>query len=163
MLKEVASQICPVYQLFFQASINQGRIPIEWKAANVIPIFKKGDKQRAENYRPVSLTSITCKLLEHILCSDILKHLDKFNILTDAQHGFRKGRSCESQLITTIEDLAKSVDDSEQTDIILLDFAKAFDKVPHSRLLYKMDYYGVRHHHHQWIINSIKVFIHGIL
>ena len=156
LLKEVAEQICPVYMTFFQASINQGVIPIEWKTANVIPIFKKGDKQKAENYRPVSLTSVSCKLLEHIMCSNILKHLDKFNILTDAQHGFRKARSCESQLITTIEDLAKSIDDTTQTDVILLDFAKAFDKVPHGRLLYKLEFYGIRHHHHKWIADFLN-------
>jgi hypothetical protein len=155
LLKHIAIQICDVYQLFFQSSIQQGKIPAEWKEANVVPIYKKGDKKRAENYRPVSLTSISCKLLEHILCSNILRHLDNHSILTESQHGFRKNRSCESQLITTIDDLAKSMDDSTQTDVILLDFAKAFDKVPHGRLLYKLKYYGIREHHHAWIADFL--------
>jgi hypothetical protein len=127
----------------FQASINQGTIPPEWKEAKVVPIFKKGDKSRASNYRLVSLTVVTCKMLEHIICSSIHKHLEKHRILTDAQHGFRKKQSCESQLILTVQDLAKSMDPSEQIDLILLDFSKAFDKVPHERLLYKAQYYGI--------------------
>ena len=109
----------------------------------MVPIFKKGDKFRASNYRPVSLTVVTCKMLEHIICSSIHKHLEKHRILTDAQHGFRKKRSCESQLILTVQDLAKSMNLSEQIDLILLDFSKAFDKVPHERLLYKAQYYGI--------------------
>ena len=109
----------------------------------MVPIFKKGDKFRASNYRPVSLTVVTCKMLEHIICSSIHKHLEKHRILIDAQHGFRKKQSCEFQLILTVQDLAKSMDLSEQIDLILLDFSKAFDKVPHERLQYKAQYYGI--------------------
>ena len=72
-----------------------------------------------------------------------MKHLDRNNILTDAQHGFRKRRSCESQLILTVKDLASSMDLKEQIDLILLYFSKAFDKVPHEQLLYKMEYITV--------------------
>ncbi|KAK3083817.1 hypothetical protein FSP39_003606 [Pinctada imbricata] len=146
-----------MFQLFFQASLDQGQLPKEWKTANVVPIFKKGEKTRAENYRPVSLTSVTCKMLEHIVCSSIMGHLDRHGILHDAQHGFRKQRSCESQLILTTQDLAKSMDDKEQTDLILLDFSKAFDKVPHKRLLYKIHHYGIRNSLHSWIGD----FLHG--
>ena len=119
----------------------KAKIPPDWKEAFVVPIFKKGDKSRASNYRPVSLTVVTCKILEHIICSSIAKHLETNWILNDAQHGFRKNRSCESQLILTIQDLAKGIDLGEQIDLILLDFSKAFDKVPHERLLYKAEYY----------------------
>ena len=124
--------------------MDQGAIPDDWKTANVVPIFKKGDRNRPETYRPVSLTSIACKTLEHILCSSIHRHLEAHCILTDAQHGFRKRRSCETPLIITIQDLAKTVDNKGQTDVILLDFSKAFDKVPHHRLLHKLDFYGIR-------------------
>ena len=96
LLKEAATELTPVFTLFFQASVDQGIIPDDWKTANVVPIFKKGDRSKAENYRPVSLTSIACKALEHIVTSTIMKHLDTYNILTDAQHGFRKRRSCET-------------------------------------------------------------------
>ena len=115
------------------------------------PVFKKGAKNRPENYRPVSLTSITCKMLEHIITSSIMRHLEQHEILTDAQHGFRKQRSCETQLIITLQDLAKTVDDKGQSDVILLDFSKAFDKVPHKRLMHKLQHYGIRGSLHSWI------------
>ena len=83
------------------------------------------------NYRPVSLTCILCKILEHIINRHILDHLDEYRILVDAQHGFRKRRSCETQLILTCHDLAKVVNDSGQVDMLVLDFAKAFDTVAH--------------------------------
>jgi hypothetical protein len=107
LLRELAPIIAPMLTKLFQASINQGTIPPEWKEANVVPIFKKGDKSCASNYRPVSFTVVTCKMLEHIICSSIHKHLEKHRILTDAQHGFRKKRSCRSQLMLTVQDLAK--------------------------------------------------------
>ena len=81
----------------------------------------------------------------------VLKHLEMYGILIDAQHGFRKFRSCESQLIMTVQDLADSLNKNEQIDGLLLDFSKAFDKVPHQRLLEKLSYYGVRGNLHSWI------------
>ena len=119
-------------------------------------IYKKGDQSKPEKYRPVSLTSITCKTLEHIISSSILKHLDQNSILSVAQHGFRKRRSCETQLIITIQDLAKAIDCNSQTDTIQLDFSKAFDKVPHPRLIYKIEYYGVRYNIHSWIRSFVE-------
>ena len=130
LLKELAAELTPVFTVLFQASVNQGLIPDDWKEADVVPIFKKGERCRPENYRPVSLTSIVCKTLEHIVCSNIHQHLDNHDILCDAQHGFRKKRSCTSQLLLTIQDLAKGIDNGEQLDVILLDLSKAFDKVP---------------------------------
>jgi hypothetical protein len=86
--------------------------PEDWKLANVSPIFKKGDKSKPANYRPVSLTSVCCKVIEHIIHSHLMKFFEDQNILTDYQHGFRKKRSCESQLITTIQDLASGFQSS---------------------------------------------------
>ena len=156
LLKEYANEIAPVIQLLYQASINQGTLPSDWKTAYVVPILKKGDKCKAENYRPVSLTSVVYKLMEHILCSNIHDHVDKKKILHDAQHVFRKHRSCESQLKLTVQDLANNIDNSGQTDVILLDFSKAFDKVPHERLLYKLEFYGIRGNNLQWIEISLQ-------
>ena len=90
-------------------------------------------------------------MLEHVIRSAITEHFDRHNILVDAQHGFRKKRSCESQLILTIDDLAAVLDEGGQTDTILLDFSKAFDKVPHRRLLLKLQYLGVRGQTLRWI------------
>ena len=94
-------------------------------------------------------------MLEHIVCSAIMNHLDSRCILSDAQHGFRKHRSCESQLIQAVQDLAKGIDDRAQQDVILLDFSKAFDKVPHSRLLYKLKHYGISGNTHRWITDFL--------
>lgn len=100
------------------------------------PIFKKGEKSKLSNYHPVSLTSVCCKVLEHDIHNSIMWFFDQHKILSDMQHGFRKQRSCEYELIRTIQDLAKGLDDNTQIDVVHvhLDFFKAFDKVPNQRL-----------------------------
>ena len=103
ILKVAANEIAPVFTKIFQKSYDTGTVPSDWRDANIVPIYKKGDKQQPSNYRLVSLTSISCKIMEHIVHSNIMGHFEKNNILCDEQHGFRKKRSCESQLITTIE------------------------------------------------------------
>ena len=111
------------------------------------------------NYHPVcvSLTCITCKLFEHILCKHILAHLEHHKILTDLQHGFRSGRSCETQLVTTFQDLAQMHDKKgSQIDIAVLDFSKAFDMVPHDGLLSKLKHYGIDDKIWLWICNFLK-------
>ena len=124
ILKETAKESATVLTSIFQKSYDTGHLPEDWKTANVSAIFKKGDKKDPANYRPVSLTSICCKVMEHVLCCNILKHLESFDILSDNQHGFRARRSCETQLIQTIQDLAKSVSDKRQIDMAILDLRK---------------------------------------
>ena len=114
-------------------------------------IFKKGDRFKASNYRPVSLTSLCCKLQEHIIVSNTMKHLEHHKILTDCQHGFRARRSCETQLVTLCHELADSLDKNKQTDMVILDFSKAFDRVSHQRLLIKLRHYGIQGTTFQWI------------
>ena len=100
--------------------------------SNVAPIFKKGSKLQAVNYHPVSLTCITCKPFEHIIYKHILAHLEDHKILTHLYHGFRSVRSCETQLVTTFQDLAQMhYKKGSQIDIAVLYFSKAFDTVPH--------------------------------
>ena len=91
------------------------------------PIFKKGDRSSPANYRPIPLTSVCSKAMEHILHSQVMKHLEAHAILSDLQHGFRKRRFCENQLILTLQDLAAGMDEGQQIDVILLDFSNAFD------------------------------------
>ena len=117
----------------------------------IVPIHKKNDRTIASNYRPISLTSTLCKILEHIISTSIHKHLGNHNILTDRQHGFRSRRSCETSLLTTIHDLTNTLEKNHQSDLLLLDFSKAFDTVPHNRLLHKLDHYGFRASTHLWI------------
>ncbi|MCG8035359.1 MAG: hypothetical protein JAZ03_24705 [Candidatus Thiodiazotropha taylori] len=150
-LKDFADEITPALTLIFRASLHQGEVPQDWRQAYVTPIFKKGDRSSPANYRPISLTSVCSKVMEHILHSQVMKHLEAHGILSDQQHGFRKRRSCESQLILTLQDLAAGMDEGQQIDAILLDFSKAFDKVPHERLAIKLKHYGIRGSLLQWI------------
>ena len=165
-LKEAANELAPALCLIFSASLNQGYVPEDWKTADVTSIFKKGDRSTPSNDRPISITAVCCKVMEHILHSQVMHHLDHHNILSDSQHDFRKKRSCESQLILTIQDLASSLKDGEQIDAVLLDFSKAFDKVPHQRFLLKLQHYGIRGHLLSWIESfltgrSQKVLVEG--
>ena len=143
ILEECANQLAPSLSIIFQLSIDSGELPNDWREANISCIFKKGDKHLAENYRPVSLTSVPSKLLEHIICKHILKHLETNKILTSLNHGFRSGYSCETQLLTTLNDFMKEYDKGNQTDVAILDFSKAFDTVPHKKLLHKLEQYGI--------------------
>ena len=93
-------------------------------------LYKKGDKSLPCNYRPVSLTCVPCKLLEHIICSNIMAHMDEYKLLSDRQHAFLKKHSCETQLITVINDWAKILDHDRQIDTFILDFKKAFYTLP---------------------------------
>ena len=131
ILKHFANELALAITDIFYLSIKTGSLPSDWRNANISPVYKKGNKHIASNYRPVSLTSICCKTLEHIICKHILCHLEQHKILTSLQHGFRSGHSCESQLVITMHDLMQSFDRRLQTDMIILDFSKAFDTVPH--------------------------------
>ena len=150
-LKMVAVELTPMLTDVFQSSIDEGYVPSQWREANVCGIYKKGPKTEPSNYRPVSLTSVICKVLEHIVHSHIMDHLEQHKILVDNQHGFRSKHSTETQLILTTNDIAKSLEEGETVHMAILDFAKAFDKVPHERLLGKLDHYGIRGPIHRWI------------
>jgi hypothetical protein len=151
VLKELREQIAHILTVIFQLSLQTGHVPKDWISANVAPLYKKGDMSVAANYRPISLTCIVCKLLEHVVASNMARHLDSNKIMYDLQHGFRERRSCETQLTMLIEDLAKTCSHGKQTDLILIDFSKAFDKANHAKLLHKLDTYGVQGQTLQWI------------
>ena len=155
VLKIAAEEIAPILTIIFQQSLDTGSLPLDWRKANITPIFKKGSTTDPANYRPVSLTCTCCKLLEHIIDSNLMRHLSAFNILADNQHAFRKRRSCESQLILTMNDLSKNIDGKKTTDMAVLDFSKAFDVIPHSKLLMKLDYYGIRANTKDWIASFL--------
>ena len=143
LLKICAFELHEIFVLLFQQSIDLGLIPDDWKSALIFPLFKKGDRTSPANYRPISLTSIPCKLLEHIVFSTTSDFLDRQNFFTPFQHGFRQKRSCESQILTTLRDFSKCLNTSGQTDAVLLDFSKAFDKVDHKLLLSKINLSGI--------------------
>ena len=140
ILRDAASELAVVLSSLFQQSYDSGTLPCAWKLANICAIFKKGSKADPKNYRPVSLISFTSKVMEHIVSYHISQHLSTNRIISQHQHGFRRGLSGESQLITVIYEWASVLNIHGQVDAVFLDFAKAFDSVPHERLLLKADY-----------------------
>ena len=108
LLKTCAEEISYGLSAIFQYSLATGTLPLDWRNVNVTPVFKKRDRHMAENYTPVSLTTVSCKITEHIICSHMLKHFDKYNILTSLNHGFRSGYSTETQLLVTMHDLLQA-------------------------------------------------------
>ena len=151
-LKETVMECGAMFHHLFCQSYQHGTLPSHWTHALVCPIYKKGKKSEPVNYRPVSLTAILCKIMEHCVFSNIWSHLNKHSIITSKQHGFRRGMSCETQLIEAKYDWTNILNKGNgQIDVILLDFSKAFDVVPHHRLLMKLYMYGITGKTHRWI------------
>lgn len=151
ILKELADVTAPMLTSIFRKSYQTGELPADWKSANVTPIFKKGSKSDAANYRPISLTCTACKIMEHIVTSHVMSHSRDNNVLYDLQHGFRDQRSCETQLLEFTSDITSNMTEGKQTDILVMDFSKAFDKVGHEKLLKKLDHYGITGKTNNWI------------
>ena len=156
VLKRLATTLAPILCQIFRLSYEMGEIPEDWREANVVPIYKKGNRSAPVNYRPISLTCICCKLMEHVLASNIMKHGDRNSIIFPLQYGFRKNMSCEQQLLGFTSDLHKNLDEGRQSDVIIMDFSKAFDKVGHQRLLHKLDFYGIRGKNLKWIQSFLQ-------
>ena len=143
LLKELAEHISnPITQLLNKTIKNQV-IPTDWKMAFISPIFKKGSRNIASNYRPISLTCILCKLMEKFIRAKIMEHLQNENLLSTKQFGFINGRSTTIQLLNYLDECADIIAQGGVVDTIYLDFAKAFDTVPHQRLIGKLKSYGI--------------------
>ena len=144
MLFELCDELAKPLAILFYKSLDHGKIPNDWRLANVSPIYKqKGSKSQPGNYRPVSLTSNVCKLMEKVVNRALSAHLEN-GVLYKTQHGFRKGRSCQTNLIEFYDKVTQWTDEGDCVDILFLDFQKAFDKVDHKRLLVKLEAAGVR-------------------
>lgn len=157
LLIETGNEIAYPLLLLFSKSLNESTVPQEWKRANVTPIFKKGSRNCMENYRPVSLTSQVCKLFETIIRDNLVHHLERNQLIASSQHGFRKGRSCLSNLLEFLDKVTGCIDDGDSVDVIFLDFAKAFDKVSHRRLILKLR----AHHIDEKLINWIAAWLNN--
>ena len=151
MLKELAEQIAGPISHLFNLTIKFSIIPEDWKRAFVSPIYKKGLKCHAENYRPISLTSVFCKIIETFVREKIMKHLHVQRLLSAKQHGFISGRSTTIQLLNYLDKCTQAIVDGGVVDTIYLDFEKAFDTVPHRRLLGKLRAYGIDGNILSWI------------
>ena len=156
ILKEAKNELVKPLSSIFNKSLQSGSMPDEWKLANVTPIYKKGDKSLPSNYRPISLTSVVCKILETLIRDKLVKHLEENKLIKDSQHGFRFKRSCLTNLLDFFYDVLNQYDESKAVDIIYLDFQKAFDKVPHKRLLLKLKSHGIQGSILNWVENWLN-------
>ncbi len=151
LLKELAPGLSYPLSTLFQSSLDEGRLPADWLVAHVSPIYKKGAKTEAGNYRPVSLTSVLCKIMEGCVRDQVVKHMMVNNLFSPHQHGFMAGRSTMTQLLETIEFWSQSLDDNIGVDVAYLDFQKAFELVPHQHLLKKILSCKISGKIHSWI------------
>ena len=155
LLVECAKELSyPIYRLFV-FSLNSGTLPQDWKNARVSPIHKKGKRDLVNNYRPVSLTSVICKLLESIVRDEMLKFFEDNEIMNKDQHSLTKSKSCLTNLLETLEDWTKALDEGYGVDAVYLDYKKAFDTVPHRRLIHKLHGYGISGSLLDWISNFL--------
>ena len=143
VLKEVSSSIAPALTILYNNILKTHDIPEDWRSAIITALFKKGDKTDPGNYRPVSLTCIICKVLESIIYDHIVKHMIENNLFSNKQYGFISKRSAALQLLNVLEIWSNILDEDGIIDNINMDFQKAFDSVPHRRLIGKLESYGI--------------------
>ena len=155
VLYEIRHELVGPLTCLFNKSMNLGVVPDEWKTSVVSVLHKKGKKDCVENYRPISLTCICCKLMESVVRDLVMNYFLINNLFSNNQYGFIKRRSTVLQLLKVADDWVKSPDDGDQVDIIYTDFEKAFDKVPHRRLISKLRTYGLN----EQLINWIRAFL----
>ena len=130
-MKECAKELAPILYQIYRKSLDTAEVPAQWKEANVVPIHKNGSKAIMANYRPVALTPIMCKVFEKILCAIIMAFLILHNLISEQQHGFVRGRSCQTNILLCLEKWTEIVDNGNSVDVAYFDYAKAFDKVSH--------------------------------
>ena len=141
LLKETASVITPSLCKLFNKSLQPGKIPRDWKLANVVPVHKKGNQEHTENGRPISLLPIVSKVLERCIFNNIRDHL--FQTIHSNQHGFLPGKSCVTNLLDALDYIGSCLDQGGQVDTIYLDMSKAFDRINHQSLLQKLANSGI--------------------
>ena len=156
ILADCAEQLAIPLLIIFRKSLEQGVLPDDWKIARISPIYKNGLRTNAGNYRPVSLTRVPCKILESIVRDRLVRHLDQNNVVTSPQHGFVKRKSCVTNLLEFMEDATFCLDNGYGVDVIFLDFSKAFDTVPHKRLLFKLKSFGIEGSLLSWITDFLN-------
>ena len=157
VIKELRNEVADLLTRVCNLSLKTATVPEDWRRiANVTPIFKKGRRGDPGNYRPVSLTSVPGKMVESLIKDRIIKHVEEQALMMESQHGFCKGRSCLTNLLEFFEKVNRHVDVGEPVDIVYLDFQKAFDTVPHQRLLRKLHSQGIRGQVLLWIQNWLR-------
>ena len=156
ILKKCKNNLSYPILILWKESFKNGFIAKQYKTQIITPVHKKDSKAEAANYRPISLTSHIIKIFERIIRNHIVSHLEINNLICCNQHGFRKNRSCLTQLLHHIDTILKNFLRNQDTDVIYLDFAKAFDKVDHEILLKKLFTYGIRGKLLTWLHSYLK-------
>ena len=140
---------------FYRTSLDQGQLPDSLKVSKVVPVFKKGDKSKPENYRPISLTSHISKIFEKIVVKKMVEYMESMKLFNNTQHGFRSGRSCLSQLLEHYMSIIEMLEEGKVVDVVYLDFAKAFDKVDYGILIQKLKHIGISGTMLKWIYSFL--------
>ena len=149
-------ELCLPLTDIFNLSIKQQCVPGAWKLANVVPIFKgKGSKLQVDNYRPISLSNVYCKLMESLISNKIVDYLNSNNLISQSQWGFRPGRSTMSQLVLAKSKLVDCFNDRACTDAVYTDLSKAFDSISHNKLIIKMHAYGINRNVCAWVADFL--------
>ncbi|PKU31077.1 rna-directed dna polymerase from mobile element jockey-like [Limosa lapponica baueri] len=143
VLRELAEVLTKPLSIIYQQSWITREVPVDWKLANVTPIYKKGWKEDLGNYKPVSLTLVLGKVMEQIILSTIRRYIQDNQTIRQSQHGFMKSRSCLTNLISFYDKVTHLVDEGKAVDVVYLDFSKAFDTVSHSTPLEKLAAHGL--------------------
>ncbi|RMC14926.1 hypothetical protein DUI87_07103 [Hirundo rustica rustica] len=166
VMRELADELAKPLSIIYQESWLTGEVPGDWKLANVTPVYKKGRKEDPGNYRPVSLTSVPGKIMEQFILSAITQHLQDGQGIRPSQHGFTKGRSCLTNLVSFYDQVTRLVDAGKAVGVVCLDFSKAFDTVSHSILLDKLAAHGLDRSTLRWVRNWLdgraqRVMVNG--
>ena len=143
MLKICDESICTPLRTIFQSCLDNGKFPSEWKKANVVPVFKKNNKEELKNYRPISLLPVSSKIFERLLYDSMFKFFTENNLISLNQSGFKPGDSCVNQLLSITHQIFKSLDNGHEVRSVFLDMYKAFDKVWHKGLIFKLWQNGI--------------------
>ena len=151
LIKMAADALISPFTKMFNSLLAKGEVPTDWKHAHIVPLHKKGDRGAVSNYRPVSLTSVPCKVFERILRRRICEYLTQNDLISPEQHGFLKGKSCLSNLLLCLDEITQALDSGNQVDIGYLDFQKAFDSVNLRFLVAKLAAYGIAPQICKWV------------
>ena len=143
MLKICGDTICKALELIFKQVLTNGVFPSEWKEGNIAPCYKKGEKQNLQNYRPVSLLPIYRKFFERLIFNEMCRFFLANNLLAPNQSGFKPGDSCINQLLSIAHEICSYFDDGFEIRSFFLDISKAFDKVWHKAIIFKLQQNGI--------------------
>ncbi len=156
VLHELHEILAQPLAMIFRYSVQNGKLPKEWKDAYISAIYKKGDRKEPVNYRPVSLTSVICKVLESIIRDHLVAHMKRNKLFSSRQFGFIQGRATTLQLLNVLDTWTEIIDKKGSIDVIYMDFQKAFDKVPHHRLIKKIESYGIKGELLDWVKDFLR-------